>query len=204
MLVPLAAYLRTRLGVTHGLAFLDSLPLPVCHNRRIAGHKVFAGLAQRAKSSMGWFYGFKLHCIINEQGELLAFRLTPGNGDDRVPVPDLATGLWGKLFGDRGYISQDLFERLQQTGVQRITKRKRKMKNKLMPLLDKLLLRKRTLIESVGEQLKQVCQMAHTRHRSVSNAVVHTLAALAAYTWHEQKPSLHLTEEECDLLAKAF
>jgi hypothetical protein len=199
VLVPVAAYLRTRLEQTHGIAFIDSLPLPVCHNRRIRQHRVFAGLAQRGRSSVDWFYGFKLHFVINEQGALLAFQLTPGNVDDRTPVPALTGGLWGKLFGDRGYISQPLFEQLREQGVQLITKLKRNMKNKLMPLLDRVLLRKRMSIESGGEQLKHVCQIAHTRHRSVSNAAVHTLAALAAYTWREQKPSLHLTEEECDL-----
>jgi len=150
VLVPLSAYLQTRLGTTRGIAFLDSLPLPVCHNRRIYSHQVFAGSAQRGKSSMGWFYGFKLHFVINDAGDLLALRFTPGNVDDRAPVPGLAEGLWGKLFGDRGYISQELFEQLQQTGVQLITKLKRNMKNKLLPLWDKLLLRKRALIESVG------------------------------------------------------
>jgi hypothetical protein len=204
VLVPLAAYLRTRLEPTQGIAFVDSLPLPVCHNRRIQSHKVFAGLAQRGRSSVDWFYGFKLHFVINHQGALLALQLTPGNVDDRTPVPALVDGLWGKLFGDRGYISQSLFEQLQSQGVQLITKLKQRMKNKLMPLLDKVLLRKRTLIESVGEQLKHVCQISHTRHRSVSNALVHFLAALVAYTGHEHKPSLRLTEEECDLLAKAF
>jgi hypothetical protein len=204
VLVPLAAYLETRLGTTHGIAFIDSLPLPVCHNRRIYNHQVFAGMAQRGKSSVDWFYGFKLHFVINDEGALLAVRFTPGNVDDRTPVPDLAEGLWGKLFGDRGYLSQDLFERLQQTGVQLITKLKRNMKNKLMPLWDKLLLQKRALIESVGEQMKHVCQIAHTRHRSVYNAFVHTSAALVAYTWREHKPSLHLTDEEQRLLATAF
>jgi Transposase DDE domain len=136
-------------------------------------------LAQRGRSSVDWFYGFKLHFVIHEQGALLAFQLTPGNVDDRTPVPALTGGLWGKLFGDRGYISQPLFEQLREQGVQLITKLKRNMKNKLMPLLDRVLLRKRMLIESVGEQLKHVCQIAHTRHRSVSNAAVHTLAALA-------------------------
>ena len=204
VLVPLAAYLRTRLGRTRGIAFVDSLPLPVCHNRRIYSHQVFAGSAQRGKSSMGWFYGFKLHFVINDEGALLAARFTPGNVDDRAPVPGLAEGLWGKLFGDRGYLGQELFERLRHTGVQLITKLKRNMKNKLMPLWDKLLLRKRALIESVGEQLKHVCQIAHTRHRSVYNAFVHTSAALVAYTWQERKPSLHLTQEEQALLAEAF
>ena len=153
---------------------------------------------------MGWFYGFQLHLVVNDRGDLLAVRFTPGNVNDRTPVPGLAQGLWGKLFGDRGYISQELFEQLWATGVQLITKLKRHMKNKLLPLWDKLLLRKRALIESVGEQLKHVCQIGHTRHRSVSNAFVHTFAALAAYTWQEHKPSLHLTEEEQRLLAEAF
>jgi hypothetical protein len=196
VLVPLAAYLERRWGHTQGIAFVDSLPLPVCHNRRIYDHRAFADFAQRGKGSMGWFYGFQLHFVINDEGELLALRLTPGHVDDRVPVPDLAQELWGKLFGDRGYISQDLFEQLWGHGVQLITKLKRNRKNKLLPLWDKLLLRKRVLMESVGEQLKHVCQMGHTRHHSVSNAFVHTLAALAAYTWQEHKPSLHLTDEE--------
>ena len=204
VLVPLAAYLETRLGCTRGIAFVDSLPLPVCHNRRIYSHRVFADFAQRGKGSMGWFYGFKLHYVINDKGDLLAVRFTPGNVDDRAPVPGLTQRLWGKLFGDRGYISQELFEQLWATGIQLITKLKRKMKNKLLPLWDKLLLRKRALIESVGEQLKHVCQIEHTRHRSVSNAFVHTFAALAAYTWQERKPSLHLTEEEQRLLAETF
>jgi hypothetical protein len=204
VLVPWAAYLETRLGVTRGIAFVDSLPLPVCHNRRIYSHRVFAEFAQRGKSSLGWFYGLKLHFVINDQGDWLALRFTPGNVDDRAPVPDLVEGLWGKLFGDRGYISQALFEQLWGTGVQMITKLKRNMKNKLLPLWDKLLLRKRVLIESVGEQLKHVCQIGHTRHRSVCHAFVHTFAALVAYTWHEHKPSLHLTEEEQRLLAEAF
>jgi hypothetical protein len=204
VLAPLAAYLETRLGMTRGIAFVDSLPLPVCHNRRIYSHQVFADFAQRGKSSRGWFYGCKLHFVINDEGDLLAVRLTPGNVDDRAPVPTLVEGLWGKLFGDRGYIGQELFEQLWETGVQLITKLKRNMKNKLLPLGDKLLLRQRALIESLGEQLKHVCQIGHTRHRSVHNAFIHAFAALVAYTWHEHKPSLHLTDEEQRLLAEAF
>ncbi len=151
---------------------------------------------------MDWFYGFKLHFVINDQGALLAVQITPGNVDDRTPVPALVAGLWGKLFGDRGYISQKLFEQLQQSGVQLITKLKRRMKNKLIPLLDKVLLRKRMLIESVGEQLKHVCHISHTRHRSVNNAFVHILAALVAYTWYERKPTLRFTAEEQHLLTQ--
>lgn len=156
VLAPVTADLRTRLESTQGLVCVDSLPWPVCHNCRIQRHKVFAGLTQRGRSSVDWFSGFKLHFVINHQGALLALQLTPGPVDDRRPIPALVDGLWGKLFGDRGYNSQSLFEQLQGQGVHLITKLKQKMKNKLMPLLDKVLLRKRMLIESVGEQLKHV------------------------------------------------
>jgi transposase len=192
-LLPLCAYLQTRKGQPTGIQFIDSLPIRVCHNRRIGSHKVFAGLAQRGKSSMGWFYGFKLHLVINEQGELLGLTLTPGNVDDRRPVRKLVRQLWGKLFGDRGYISQELFEQLWTEGVQLITKLKRKMKNKLMPILDKLLLRKRALIECVNDQLKNMSQIEHTRHRSAAHGIVNMLAAVVAYTFQPKKPALDLS-----------
>jgi transposase len=191
-LLPLCAYLQTRKGQTTGIQFIDSLPIRVCHNRRIGSHRVFAGLAQRGKGSMGWFYGFKLHLAINEQGELLALTLTPGNVDDRRPVKKLVRKLWGKLFGDRGYISQELFEQLWTQGLQLITRLKRNMKNKLMPVLDKILLRKRALIECVNDQLKNISQIEHTRHRSTTNGIVNMLAAVVAYTFQPKKPSLDL------------
>jgi hypothetical protein len=192
-LLPFCAYLQTRKGQTTGIQFIDSLPIRVCHNRRIGSHQVFAGLAQRGKGSMGWFYGFKLHLVINDQGELLGLTLTPGNVDDRRPVRKLVRQLWGKLFGDRGYISQELFEQLWTEGVQLITKLKRNMKNKLMPILDKLLLRKRALIECVNDQLKNISQIEHTRHRSAANGIVNILAAVVAYTFQPKKPALDLS-----------
>ena len=193
VLVPLGAYLQTRLAVTHGLAFIDSLPLPVCHHRRIYSHQVFDGFAQRGKSSMGWFYGFKLHLVINDRGEVLGLTLTPGQVDDRRPVAKLVRQLWGKLFGDRGYIGQELFEQLWTEGVQLITKLKRNRKNKLMPVLDKLLLRKRALIECVNDQWKNISQIEHTRHRSATNGIVNMLAAVVAYTFQPKKPALDLS-----------
>src|SRR5438270_11079926 len=192
-LLPLCAYLQTRKGQPTGIQFIDSLPIRVCHNRRIPSHKVFAGLAQRGKGSMGWFYGFKLHLIINERGEVLGLTLTPGNTDDRRPVVKLVRQLWGKLFGDRGYIGQELFEQLWTGGLQLITKLKRKMKNKLMPVLDKLLLRKRALIECVNDQLKNISQIEHTRHRSAANGIVNMLAAVVADTFQPKKPALDLS-----------
>ena len=191
-LLPFCAYLQTRHGQATGIQFIDSLPIRVCHNRRIGSHRVFAGLAQRGKGSMGWFYGFKLHLVINEQGEVLACSLTPGNCDDRRPVKRLVRKLWGKLFGDRGYISQDLFEQLWAAGLQLITKLKRNMKNKLMPLFDKLLLRQRALIECVNDQLKNISQIEHTRHRSPINGIVNMIAAVIAYTFQPKKPALDL------------
>jgi hypothetical protein len=191
-LLPLCAYLETRKGQPTGLQFIDSLPIRVCHNRRISSHQVFAGLAQRGKGSMGWFYGFKLHLVIHERGEVLGLTLTPGNTDDRRPVAKLVHQLWGKLFGDRGYIGQELFEQLWTEGVQLITKLKRNMKNKLMPVLDKLLLRKRALIECVNDQWKNISQIEHTRHRSAVNGIINMLAAVVAYTFQPKKPALDL------------
>jgi hypothetical protein len=126
-LLPLCAYLQTRKGQPTGIQFIDSLPIRVCHNRRLPSHQVFAGLAQRGKGSMGWFYGFKLHLVINDRGEVLGLTLTPGNTDDRRPVAKLVRQLWGKLFGDRGYIGQELFEQLWTEGLELITKLKRKL-----------------------------------------------------------------------------
>ena len=138
---------------------------------------------------MGWHFGFKLHLVINELGELLAFKLTPANTDDRVPVPELTQGLIGKLFGDRGYIRQELFEELYARGLELVTNYKKKMKNKLVKLLVKVMLRKRALIETVNDQLKNIFQIEHSRHRSPFNFLVNTLAALVAYTYQEKKPA---------------
>ena len=191
-LMLLCCYLYTRTGEMTGIAFIDSTPIEVCHPGRARSHQVFKDLVGWGKNSMGWHFGFKLHLIINDQGELLAFKLTPGNTDDRVPVPDLTKDLIGKLFGDRGYISQPLFEELYERGLELITNYKKKMKNKLVKLIDKVMLRKRSLIETVNDQLKNIMQIEHSRHRSPFNFLVNTLAALVAYTYQEKKPALDL------------
>ncbi len=191
-LVPLSAYLKTRYGTGTGIAFIDSTPLAVCHNRRIPSHKVFAGVAQRGKTSMGWFYGFKLHVIINDEGDLLACRLTAGNVDDRDPVCLLSRGLGGQLFGDKGYISQSLHDELLRHGLELLTGIRKNMKNRILRLWDKLMLRQRSLIETVNDQLKNISQIEHTRHRSLSGFLVNVVAGLIAYTYHPTKPSLGL------------
>ena len=195
-LVPLCGYLHSRKGRCSGVSFVDSTSLKVCHNRRIHSHKVFAGCARRGKTSVDWFFGFKLHLVTNDCGELLALRLTPGNTDDRRPVPALVKGLFGKLFGDKGYISQPLFEALYTEGLQLVTRLKTRMKNRLLPLLDKIMLRKRAVIESVVDQLKNISQIEHSRHRSVANCFVNLLGGLVAYTWREKKPSLNIRVKE--------
>ena len=191
---PLCAYLKSLYGRCSGFSFIDSTTLPVCDNHRIHLNKVFQSVAERGKGSMGWFYGLKLHLVINDRGEILACQITPGNIDDRKPVPDLCKGLFGKLIGDRGYISQTLFEQLFETfDVQLITKLRRNMKNQLMPIVDKLLLRKRSIIETVNDQLKNISQIAHTRHRSPINCFINILAGLIAYCHQPKKPSLNLS-----------
>lgn len=192
ILIPLSFYLQTRKGNNTGIAFIDSTSIAVCNNKRIHSNRVFKEIAERGKNSMGWFYGFKLHLIINDKGELLSFKITPANVDDREPVPDMSKNVLGKLFGDRGYISKKLCELLFGNGVQLITKIKKNMVNKLMPFMDKILLRKRALIETVNDQLKNISQIEHTRHRSVVNFMVNCIAALVAYTHQEKKPSLNI------------
>jgi hypothetical protein len=193
VLGPLSAYLKSLYGRCDGLSFIDSTALRVCDNHRIHNHKVFTVLAARGKGSMGWFYGFKLHLVINDCGELLACQITPANIDDRKPVPTLCKRLFGKLIADRGYVSQSLFEQLLETfGVQLITKLRKNMKNRLLLLIDKLLLRKRAIIESVVDQLKNISQIEHTRHRSPINCFINIIAGLIAYCHQPKKPSLNL------------
>ena len=199
-LVPLCVYFKsTCLGHCTGLSFIDSTSLDVCLNQRIASHKVFAGLAERGKTSTGWFFGFKLHLVINDRGELLNVKLTPANVDDRKPVPDLVRKLFGKIFGDKGYISKPLYELLRQTiGVRLITKLKANSKNRLpMELIDRVLIRKRAIVESVIDQLKNISQIEHSRHRSVGNFLVNLMCGLIAYAHQPKKPSLGLDGLVC-------
>jgi hypothetical protein len=189
------AYLKiSRMGKVTGISFIDSTDITVCDNRRIHNHKVFESIAQRGKSSMGWFYGFKLHLVVNDKGELLSFTVTPGNVSDINPnvIDTLTKNLFGQLFGDRGYISSNLFQSLLDNGIHLVTKVRKNMKNKLMPLVDKILLRKRALIETINDELKNMCQIEHTRHRSIANFMVNLISGLTAYTYFPKKPSLHL------------
>ena len=189
------------LGKCTGISYIDSTPIRVCHIKREKQHKVFKGFAQKGQCSLGWFYGFKLHLIINDKGEILDFIITPGNIDDCKPLFDinLHKRIFGKLFGDKGYISKDLFEQLFIDGVHLITKIKKNMKNSLMLLQDKIALRKRALTETVNDELKNICQVEHTRHRSFDNFVTNLLSELIAYSFFDKKPSINLQENIVDL-----
>ena len=191
--IPLALFIKkVLLGKCTGISFVDSSPLRVCKNQRIHIHKTFKGIAQRGKCSMGWFFGFKLHLICNEKGELLNFMITPGDVDDRKPLDQKAfvEFLYGKLVGDKGYIGKELFQRLFVDGNQLITKLKSNMKGALMTMSDRLLTRKRAIIETVNDELKNIAQVEHSRHRSFDNFMVNMLGALAAYSFFPKKPSI--------------
>lgn len=199
-LIPLAIYLKTRkLGQCTGISFIDSTPLRVCDNRRIHNHQVFAGLAQRGQCSIGWFYGFKLHLITSDTGEIIDFMLTPGNVDDRKPlkIERFIKKLFGKLFGDKGYISKELFANLFFRGVHLVTKLRRNMKSaSITPVMDAILLRKRAICETIIDQLKNIFQVEHSRHRSPSNFLTNLFSALIAYNFSDKKPSIKLNYQD--------
>ncbi len=199
-LIPLIYYLNSRKGKCTGISFIDGMGIPICHNRRAKRNKVFEGLAAWGKSSVDWYFGFKLHLIINDKGEILAFQITPANIDERKPVPNLAKDLWGRIFADKGYISQKLFEQLFEHNLKIITPYKKNMKNKFIELWEKLMLRKRSLIETVNDQLQNVSQVVHSRHRSVFNFMVNVIAGLIAYTFQDKKPCLKLDNNEAQNL----
>jgi hypothetical protein len=191
-LIPLCAYLKRCFGECTGISFVDATRIVVCHNQRIASHRVFDGLAARGKTSTGWFFGFKLHLVVNECGELLNIHVTPGNTDDRSVIPNLLADLFGKVFADRGYVSRTLAESLAlDMGIEFFAKPRRNMRNHLMKLNDKLLSRKRSIIETIIDQLKNISQIEHSRHRSPVNFAVNLLCGLIAYCHRPKKPSLH-------------
>lgn len=204
VILPLTLFLKTCcLGDCTGISFIDSTPIRVCKNKRIPRHRVFEGIAERGKSTMGYFYGFKLHFIINDRGEILNFMITPGNTDDRTPLKNKSfiEKIKGKLYADKGYVSKKLTEILFVDGLHLITYIRNNMKNVLMEMKDKILLRKRSIIETINDQLKNICDAEHARHRSVNNFFTNLIAALITYAFFEKKPSIKTQPIYSDQLA---
>ena len=190
LFLPLQLLLHSLRGEETGLYFMDATSLPVCHNKRIKRHRVFDGSAKRGRTTMGWFFGFKLHVAMNHKGQIMAVKVTAGNTDDRDPVPDITKDLKGLMAADKGYISNELFDELYRRGLKLLVGIRKNMKNHLMPIGEKILLRKRFIIETLFDILKHETNLWHTRHRSPANAMVNLLSALVAYTAKTNKPAL--------------
>ncbi|EON77583.1 Mobile element protein [Lunatimonas lonarensis] len=191
--LPMAIFLKTCcLGEGTGISFADSTPIRVCKNKRIKRNRVFKGIAQVGKSTMGYFFGFKLHLVINDKGELLNFVITQGNVDDREPLKSkkFVNQLKGKLYADKGDISKELTELLFMDGLHLITNIRNNMKNTLMELKDKIMLRKRSVIETVNDELKNMCQIEHSRHRCFGNFITNLISRLIAYCFFPKKPAI--------------
>lgn len=193
VLPALCSYLKKRFSKSTGIAFVDSTTLKVCHNMRIPRNQVFSGVAERGRGTMGWFYGFKLHLIMNDEGGLLAVKVTPGNVDDRKPVLEMAENITGSLYADKGYISKDLQDKFGEQGINFVTGKRKNMKQKTLSDWDKAMLSKRFIIETVFDQLKNMAQIEHSRHRSCIAFMVNLMAGLIAYTFQEKKPSIKVT-----------
>jgi hypothetical protein len=201
LFAPLMVLLHCLSGEETGIYFADSTTLAVCHNRRISRHRVFDGLAAPGKTSMGWFYGLKLHFVINHKGEIMAVKITPGNTADSAVLNDITKRLAGKLYADKGYIGQELFKKLWLRGLHLITGIRRNMKNYLLPIADKIMLRKRFIIETVLDTLKSEMGLEHSRHRSPVNAMVHVLSCLVAYAFRPGKPTISMLDKQIEAYA---
>jgi hypothetical protein len=202
--LPMTIFMKTCcLGQGTGISFIDSTPIRVCKNKRIKRNKVFDGLAKVGKSTMGYFFGFKLHIVINDKGELLNFALTQGNVDDREPLKNknFIKALKGKLYADKGYVSKTLTNILFLDGLHLITSIRNNMKNTLMELKDKILLRKRSVIETVNDELKNMCQIEHSRHRSFTNFITNLISGLIAYSFFPKKPAIRFESAETTQIA---
>lgn len=192
----LCMYLKTKVGEQTDHYYVDSTTLSVCRNQRIPRHKTFEGVAERGKSSMGWFFGFKLHIVINHKGELMGVCFTTGEVDDRKMLEKLFKGLKGIAAGDKGYIGKKYAQKMAENGLKFITKLRKNMKPQPKSAFEKFFLSKRAVIEAVIGQLKEICQIEHTRHRKFDNFLINALSALIAYTLKPRKPAINLDGEK--------
>ena len=182
VMLPLTLFAQLRSGKRTGIYYIDSSCLPVCHLKRSKRHRTFNQIAQYGKTSVGWFFGLKLHLVINDKGQLMAFKITQGNRHDGKAGESLLKNLNGLAFGDKGYIGKEVLKRLLEQGLKLITRQRKNMKKVPISHYEKQLLNQRGLVETVFNHLKFHYQIWHTRHRSVMNALTHLVAGLVAYT----------------------
>jgi hypothetical protein len=187
--LPWVAFLLSKLGKKTGIYYLDSTALPVCHNRRIGQHKTFTELAARGKTSMGWFFGLKLHLVFNDLNEIVALKLTPGNVSDTAPVPTLTKDLIGKLFGDQGYLGKKLAGELLHRGLTLFTRVRKNMKSLPISMIDKMLLNGRNMAETMIGSSKGFSSLHLPKHHLPSNAFLPIMAAVVAYQLDPIKPN---------------
>lgn len=193
VVVALVLFLKTcRMGKCTGISFIDSTTLKACHIKREKQNKEFKGIATKGCGTLGWFFGFKLHIIINDKGEIISFVITQGNIDDREPLSmdSFIDKVSGKLYADKGYISQKIRDVLFVDGIHFVYKMRNNMKGGEIPVTDRIMLRKRAVIESVNDELKNICQIEHTRHRSFTNFITNLIAGLLAYSFLPKKPEI--------------
>jgi hypothetical protein len=187
----LVCLLKSLEGEITQYLFIDSTPMAVCHNLREKRHKTFKGLAAKGKTSTEWFFGMKLHMIFNTKGEIIRLTITPGNVNDRTPVPHMVRALEAKLIGDKGYLSKKLFQELFENGVTLITKIKKNMKNRLMEMTDKMMLMRSFFVETIFSSMKSLDTLIHPRYRCPVNAFALLFAGLINYQLRADKPTLH-------------
>lgn len=193
-------YLHYKQAKYNGAGYIDSTPLEVCSKKRTRCHRVFKFEAKLGKSSKGWFFGLKLHIICDFMGNIISCKITPGNANDLKAAVKMLKDFKGKIFADKGYIGKKEFSILLEQGLILVTSVKKNMKNRLLELWDKILLKKRSLIESIFNVMKSALHLEHSRHRSVVNAVVYILTTLIAYCWKPNKPKIKFNKQEMEVL----
>jgi hypothetical protein len=193
---PLGMLIKCLTGERNGVYFIDSTKLAVCHNKRIFNNKTFKTSASRGKNSMGWFFGFKLHLVINKIGEIMNVSLTGGSTDDRKVLENIMRGFEGTLYGDRGYIGKEVKEKMKKKGVKLVTRTRKNMKSQVLDNVDEFYMRKRNIIETIFGKLKFKYNLEHSRHRSHNNFMINILCCLIAYTLTDQKMEILFTAIE--------
>lgn len=202
---PLTLFAQFKGGKKTGIYYIDASCLPVSHLKRSRRNKVFKEIAEYGRTSVGWFFGLKIHLVINNLGELIAFKITKGNVHDGVAAKSILSSLEGLAFGDKGYIGKKLFDELFKRGLKLITRKRKNMKDALQCTdYEKQLLNQRNLIETVFDCLKHQYHIWHTRHRSILNAMTNLMAALAAYTIEPLKlVAFKLMEQQAPVITQS-